>query len=162
MFWERESSTVEQLFALFKQALDTARHLEITPTFMTCKSVWPVGDQEGFGEAMVMLWQSLQKGKTEGSLKQFNSIRKLRSLSANMQLASKCQGMDGVCFKDGGSAYLLTRCTTNSVLFTKFIKGCEKRMGRMIKQDAALSVSLLLLILTNMNREFQLADVGIE
>jgi hypothetical protein len=79
-----------------------------------------------------------------------------------MQAASRKNEMDGICFKDGGNAYTLTRCSTNSVLFSKFIKGCEKRMGRVVKQDIALSVSVLLLILDNLNKELQNGATNIQ
>jgi hypothetical protein len=67
-----------------------------------------------------------------------------------MQQARIDVGQEGMCFKDGGKTFGLTRCCTNSALFTMFIKGCEKRMGRIIKQDMALSVDILLAVLRSL------------
>jgi hypothetical protein len=132
VFWEKEPSTVEGIFWVFQKACEDATHLGLTPAFMVDKGAWPLADNVGFGEAMLMLWQSLQRNRSTKNLVQFDTIRKLWSMSAN-----------------------LTRCTTNSVLFTKFIKGCEKRMGRNIKQDVALSVDILLQVLKQLQDELQ-------
>jgi hypothetical protein len=97
---------------------------------MVDKGAWPLGDNVGFGEAMLMLWQSLQRNRTTKELVQFDTIRKLRSMSANVQSRGTVNAMEGVGFKDGGNMFGLTRCTTNSALFKKFIKGCEKKNGK--------------------------------
>jgi hypothetical protein len=110
-----------------------------------------VDDQVGFGEAMLILWQSLQKGKNIAGHQQFDSVRKIRSLAANMQYARSEMSHDGVCFKEGGKAFGLIKCCTNLALFTMFMKGCEKRMGRIIKQDRALSIDILLVLLNNLD-----------
>jgi len=36
---------------------------------------------------------------------------------------------------------------TQSKLYAKFMKGCEKRMGRLVKQDLEISIEMLLAIL---------------
>jgi hypothetical protein len=59
----------------------------------------------------------------------------------------------GTSFKDGGKSFRLSKCSTDSVLFKAFIKGCERRMGRIIKQDSALSEEILLKVLTNLEHE---------
>lgn len=113
------------------------------------------GRQVGFGEAVLILWQSLQKGKNAETHQQFDSVRKIRSLAANLKGARSDRAHEGVGFKDGGKVFTLTRCQTDSVFFSSFMKGCEKRMGRTIKQDAVISVKLLLkLLLDNLQMEF--------
>jgi hypothetical protein len=158
MFWSRETSTVVGMYRLFEQTIQSAKHLGIEPELLKRDKKWPLVDQVGFGEAMLILWQSLQKGKNVATHQQFDSVRKIRSLAANIKAARPDQAYDGVSFKDGGKVLALTKCGTNSVFFTKFMKGCEKRMGRMLKQDAALSVELLLKLLENLDREFRRND----
>jgi hypothetical protein len=153
--WEKEPSTVSGMLQTYQRAETAARHLELTPSFLTCKQAWPIGDTVGFAEAMLLLWDSVQPNHKDGSTRQFDTVRKLRSMSSNIQGAS-CNGdKEGIGFKDGGSVYALSQCSTNLVLFTKFIKGCEKRMGKMIKQDVALSVKILLIVLENLEQEFK-------
>lgn len=161
MFWEKEPSTVEGIHRIFSQACEVAKHLGIQPDFMNPRKGWPIGDQLGFGEAMIILWQSLQPGKTSAINKQFDTIRKIRSMSANVQLCNSKSNFEGIGFKEGGSMYNLTHCSTNSTLFSKFIKGCEKRMGRTVRQDTALSVPILMQILTQLEKELENKELEI-
>jgi hypothetical protein len=155
MFWSRESATVNGMYRCFEQSLTASVHLGLMPQLLRRKKKWPIDDQVGFGEAMLILWQSLQKGKHVAQYQQFDSVRKIRSLAANMQYARAEGNQDGIGFKDGGKALGLVKCSTNSTLFSMFIKGCEKRMGRVIKQDVALSVDILLALLTSLEETCQ-------
>jgi hypothetical protein len=155
VFWDKETSTVGSMLQVFLRATTAAQHLSIMPSFLTSKTPWPLGDGVGFGEAMLLLWDSVQSIQGTNSGRQFDTIRKLRSMTANIQSTSYGAGIDGLGFKDGGHMFTLERCSTNSTLFSKFIKGCEKRMGRAIKQDVALSIPILLAIQTNLEREFK-------
>lgn len=155
VFWDKEPSTVKGMYQVFVRAEVAASHLKIVPRFLKCKGPWPLDDQVGFGEAMILLWDSVQPSRTDGKTRQFDTIRKLRSLSANLQSTSCQGGREGVGFRDGGNMLLLSQCSTNSVLFGKFIKGCEKRMGRIVRQDTALSVPILLKILNNLDCELK-------
>jgi hypothetical protein len=154
MFWSRETSTVLGMYRLFEQATKAAVHLGIEPEMLKGEKKWPLGDRVGFGEAVLILWQSLQKGKNVETHQQFDTIRKIRSLAANLKTARSDHAYDGVGFKEGGKVFSLKRCETDSVFFTSFMKGCEKRMGRTIRQDAAISVGLLLKLLENLQAEF--------
>jgi hypothetical protein len=149
------------MYRLFEQALQSAKHLGIEPELLKRDKKWPLEDQVGFWEAMLILWQSLQKGKNTSEYQQFDSVRKIRSLSTNIKMSRADKAYDGVSFKDGGKTFTLTKSGTNSVFFTKFIKGCEKRMGRLLKQDAALSVELLLIVLKNLEDKLQLESTTI-
>lgn len=158
VFWEKEPSTVSGMLQVFLRAQTSARHLGITPRFLTCKTPWPLADEVGFGEAMLLLWDSVQVIQNKGGNRQFDTIRKLRSMSANIQGASCHQSKEGIAFREGNSLFALQQCSTNSVFFSKFMKGCEKRMGKTIKQDTVLSVSILLVILENLDRDFKSAS----
>jgi hypothetical protein len=159
MFWSKEPSTVQGMFRVFEQNLKAATHLGLKPSFMKDRKVWPVDDNIGFGEASLILWQSLQRGKNAATGQQFDSIRKLRSLSSGMAAARPSDNMDGLGFKDKGKSFTLVKSGVDSALFCKFIKGCEKRMGRVVKQDMGLSVDILLAILQNLEDEF--GDTGV-
>lgn len=160
MFWSRETSTVVGMYRLFEQTVVSAKHLGIVPEMLKRDKKWPVDDKVGFGEAMLVLWQSLQKGKNVSSNQQFDSVRKIRGLATNMRSARVDPVYEGVSFKDGGKSFGLTRCGTSSVLFIKFMQGCEKRMGRVLRQDVGLSVPLLLCILDNLNVEYAEANTS--
>jgi hypothetical protein len=159
VFWEKEPSTVVGMLQVFSRATLSAQHLGITPAYLTSKKAWPIGDSVGFAEAMLLLWDSIQPNQKNGNTRQFDTVRKLRSMSANVCVASYySEEFSGVGFKEGGSMYLLERCPTNSLLFTMFMKGCEKRMGRVVRQDAALSIPVLLTILDNLELDLKSAS----
>jgi hypothetical protein len=67
--------------------------------------------------------------------------------------------MDGVSFKDKGKIMSLNWSGVDSALFSRFIEGCEKRMGPSVKQDMGLSVSILLKMLTNLETELGEGDM---
>jgi hypothetical protein len=157
VMWDKEPSTVGSMLQVFLRAHTAARHLGIMPSFLTSKRPWPMADQVGCGEAMLLLWDSIQTTQ-EGTTRQFDTIRKLRSMSANIQATSVVDELAGVGFRENGKMFMLDKCSTNSVFFSKFIRGCEKRMGRMIRQDAALSVPILLSVLGNLENEYKRSE----
>ena len=73
---------------------------------------------------------------------QFDSVRKLRSAARNTHLNSVIGAAATHAFMgERGKIFRLTSDPTYSQFFTKFIHGCEKRMGQ------ALSIEILLEIL---------------
>jgi hypothetical protein len=42
----------------------------------------------------------------------------------------------------------VTKCPTYSLWFEKFMRGCHKRMGEIVRPDRALSVNILLIMLS--------------
>lgn len=155
VFWSKESSTVEGMLCVYNQVKESALHLGVEPDLFHTRRGELVGDNVGFGEVVLMLWQSLQRTKGEGGLRQFDTIRKLRSLLASVQTTGATSFRGGLGFREDARMLILSQCSTNSLLFTKFIKGCEKRMGRRIKQDTALSVGILLRLLENLENELR-------
>jgi len=158
MFWSRETSTIHGMYRIYEQARRSSDVLGIRTSIHLQRKPWPLVDNVGFGDAMLLLWQSLQGGKTCADFQQFESIRKIRSLVTTMQQARGRETMDGVSFKDGTKSSTLFKTTSNSMLFSKFIKGCEKRMGRTIKQDAALALEVLVQIMRNLEKELEEVD----
>lgn len=163
MLWDKELSTVNSMLQVFTRATSAARHLGLTPSFLRSKQPWPLTHNVGFGEAMLLLWDSVQPRKQkDGATRQFDTIRKLRSMSRNIQSTSYLGKLEGLGVRDGGNSLALEHCATNSVLFTKFIQGCEKRMGRRVQQDTALSVHILIVILRQLQNELKSAEVSIQ
>lgn len=153
IFWARESTTVVGMYRLYEQALQTATHLGIKASVHRSREPWRMSDDVSFGDAMIILWRSLQRGRNNASHQQYESIRKIRSLASCMQNGRNEGGLRGTVFKDGNRLCEMSRSSTNCFVFSRFMQGCEKRMGRNIRQDAALSVDILLLILDNLERE---------
>jgi len=154
MFWSRESSTIIGMFRLYEQAQKASKVLGIHTSIHMQRKTWAIEDKIGFGDAMIILWQSLQMGKNCSDYQQFESIRKIRSLITTMHQSRGRETIEGVGFKEGSKTHVLAKSTSNSIFFSKFMKGCEKRMGRVVKQDAALSIEILLCLLRSLDEEF--------
>lgn len=158
MFWAREASTVNGMFRVYEQARKASEILGIQTSVHVHRKPWPLGDKVGFGDAMVILWQSLQGGKNCEKYQQFESIRKIRSLANTIHHSRGRESVDGLGFREGNKLNTLAKSSTGSVLFTRFMKGCEKRMGRVVKQDVALSLDILKKAMSNLDYELTQTD----
>ena len=127
----------------------------------TDQGPWPVGDFTGMGIAVTMLRRSLDVGRNNSSYLQFDSIRKLRSAARNTHLNSIVgAGATQAFMGEKGKIFRMTSDPTYSQLFTKFIHGCEKRMGREVRQDQALGLAIMLEILKDYQEELKREDVS--
>ena len=147
MMWSRESSTVIATYRDLKTSARLQLDLGLLPVGAD-QGPWPVGDFTGMAIAITMLRKSLDSGRNNNMYQQFDSVRKLRSAARNTHLNSVIGAAATHAFMgERGKIFRLTSDPTYSQFFTKFIHGCEKRMGRYVKQDQALSVEILLEIL---------------
>ena len=98
-----------------------------------------MGDFTGMGIAVAVLRKSLGSGRNSSMMvyyQQFDSIRKLRSASRNAHINSAIGAMaTQACMGEKRKIFRLMSDPAYSQLFTKFIYGCEKHMGRDVKQD---------------------------
>ena len=152
IFWSREKDTVEGTFGQLKKAKKLSEELGLRPSKVVL-GPWEVGDQQGMQVAIELLRASQGVGRNDAAYLQFDSIRKIRSAYANAYEASPL-GMNNMRFKGGrGQAFNITRSPTDSVFFQMFMKGCEKRMGRLVKQELGLAIDVLLMILSELENE---------
>ena len=107
-----------------------------------------MGDFTGMAIAVTILRKALDTGNNNNVYQQFDSVRKLRFAARNTHLNSVIGAASTQAFMgEQGNNFRLTSDPTYSQFFTKFFFGCEKRMGRYVKQDQALSLEILLEIL---------------
>ena len=155
ILWSRESSTVVNTYNSVYTSAKIAVSLGM-PLQNIEQGPWPVGDHCGFAIAVTMLRKSLDPGRNDALYQQFDSIRKLRSAWRNTYLNSVLgSNVTQVFMGEKGRTYRLTADPTYSQSFTKFIHGCEKRMGRRVKQDQAVSIAILKELLKNFRSELQ-------
>ena len=146
ILWSRETSTVygNYLVTVKKKTLSAEMNL---PIQFEPRGPWPVADRQGFQTAVEMVKQSRLQGKNDKTYQQFDSIRKFRSASTN-EFESGLEAADELMLVgDGGRSFRVSAVPTQSRLFVKFMRGCEKRMGRLVKQNKALDVRILLKML---------------
>jgi hypothetical protein len=106
---------------------------------------FPLEDSFGMCAAIVILQVSLNPGKYNWHV-QFGTVRKFRSAFSNVYHASK-EGLDAMVMAKDTQKMTVTKCPTDGQWFEKFMKGCHKRMGEIVKPDRALSSIILLEIL---------------
>ena len=142
ILWSRETSTVYNNYLVTVKKKNLSEDLGL-PAQCELRGPWPVDDGQGFQTAVEMVRQSRLAGKNDKSYQQFDSIRKFRSASTNEFESGIEASRELMLVGDGGRAFRLTSVPTQSRLFAKFMRGCEKRMGRLVKQNKALDVRIL-------------------
>ena len=162
MFWSKEGSTVGATYRALKKARGLSEQLGLTPVRIVV-GPWPLGDTVGFQIALEILRASKLPGRNDTMYTQFDSIRKIRSAYMNVLECDPSRGLDNKTLKtDKGQMLTQLNSCTQSKLFCMFMKGCEKRMGRFVKQDLGLSFEVLMEILRRFNMELALDTVNYE
>jgi len=101
VLWSRESSTVEKTLNRYVKARTWADQMGIRMNMDSTIQPWAIGDSNGFGEAIIMLRYSLEKGHNASSHCQFDTIRKIRTLSTNMYESSSINGASALSMRAG-------------------------------------------------------------
>ena len=105
---------------------------------------WPVVDTCGFQVALEMLKASQRPGKNVSSYTQFDSIRKIRTGYLDAYEAGLARCLNNSVFRSNkGQMFAMIEGATQSKLFSMFLLGCEKRMGRVVKQDLGILFEMM-------------------
>ena len=151
--WSYEPSTAMNTLRLLEKGKRMSKELGLPPVQIRV-GPWPVIDNCGFQIAIETLRSSQQPGRNDSTYTQFDSIRKLRSAYLTAYESSPSRCLDNKCFKSDKGQYLsIIKSETQSKLFTMFMQGCEKRMGRLVNQNLGLSLDMLKIILNNYEDE---------
>jgi hypothetical protein len=109
---------------------------------------YPSFDHVGYEIAIQMLLMSRRKGIHSPTHLQFDTIRKLRTVYGNHQRSTPQANQMTLSMGDQKGRY--TRFSYDmcaSLWFTRFIEGCQRRMGQIWKPNQAFSNELLLEVL---------------
>ena len=154
MFWSREPSTVSNTLSTLKRAKNCSEEIGMKPINLQV-GPWPIADNVGFQVAIEMIKHSQGKGRNSSKYIQFDSIRKIRSAYSNVFESGPSRCIDNRKLRsDKGQMMHFVSGDTDSKLFGMFVKGCEKRMGRYVKQDCGMTNELLHAILDRYDKEF--------
>jgi hypothetical protein len=153
VLWSREASTVANTMYGLKKEYRLSKELGMDPIRIKM-GPWPVKDTQGFQVAITMVRTSRDRGRNAQSYVQFDSIRKIRSAHSNAFEA----GVEGALFTEvfrgeHGKMCELSHAPTESTLSRMVMKGCEKRMGRLVNQDLGLAFDVLMEMLSNYDEE---------
>ena len=159
VMWSREPLTVGNTLRLLEKGRKLSGELDLPPVPISV-GPWPVQDNCGFQIAIEILRSSQRPGKNDSTYSQFDSIRKLRSAYLTAFEAGPERCLDNACLKtERGQISTLLNSETQSKLFYMFMQGCEKRMGRLVKQDIGMSMGMMKAMLEIYEKELNLPDV---
>ncbi len=155
VLWSRERSTVSSALGNVRKGRRMSEALNLDPVILPL-GPWPLEDTQGFQIALEMVRASQEPGKNDGSYQQFDTIRKLRSSYSSVYESSPRGAHIGLTFKGHyGKMVHFTDSVLNCLLFRLFMTGLEKRMGRLVCQDLALDVRVLMVMLNNIELELR-------
>ena len=141
--WSREPSTISHNLRSLKMIIENCEKRGCNPKLPPL-GPHPLEDVYGFTIAYSMLIQSRRKGKHCDTHTQFATIRHQRSTFSNLYMASSLAPSFLTSISSAGQTKAhLTACPTNTPWFTKWIRGCETRMGYVIKQNKAITLEVL-------------------
>jgi predicted Zn-ribbon and HTH transcriptional regulator len=162
IFWSREPSTVASTHNTITRARKCSEDLGLEPIKIHL-GPWPVADTCGFQVAIEMLKHSQGQGKNDASYIQYDSIRKARSAYSNVFEGGPVRCLDNRKLKtEKGQMLSFVSGPTDSKLFSMFMMGCEKRMGRFVKQDVGISLPVLQEMLNLYDEELKNVNVSLD
>ena len=142
--WSREPSTIAKNTQGLARLIRTCEGSGFAPELPRL-GPFPVKDASGFCVAFSMLIHSRQAGRHTKLYTQFDTIRKQRSAFSNVYFASAESEQFGIVLAMGDrSNGQITKCPTHSFWFSRWSKGCQTRMGFILKQNKAISINVML------------------
>ena len=151
-FWATEPPTVSKNLSELRRGANIATALGFKHGMFRPMGPYPIEDTFGMGPAIVMLQLSLNAGLNDKHV-QYNTVRKFRSSYANVYNAS-ISALSGTTMVGGTKRLGVTNCPTHSDWFTRFAKGCHKRMGDNTRPDRAISINIMLEIYRQLEHEW--------
>jgi hypothetical protein len=143
--WSVEPRTVSRTLAECRRGSNIANSLGFKHKLFRPMGPFTLDDTFGMSAAIVILQVSLNPGKYDKNV-QFGTIRKFRSAFSNVYHAS-AEAQDAMVMAKDTRKLTMTKCATYGLWFERFMKGCHKRMGEIVRPDRALSSIILLEIL---------------
>lgn len=152
LIWSREPSTVEKNLWNINNIIATCEASGFEPTLPPLGPL-PFDDMYGWTVAFTMILHSTRKGRNAKGYTQFATIRKNRSAFSNLYSISAFGVRENeVISLKSEPAAAITACPTSSIWFTRWISGCETRMGYVEKKNKAISIDLFLAMLETFKR----------
>jgi hypothetical protein len=145
-FWSRAKSTISANTASMRAMVSSSINDFGLPSGPCVDpGPFPNFDHCGYQVAMQMVAASLQEGRYSASHKQWDTVRRIRSVFSNQVKASALSNAYPLSLTDGkGSSFQrITQDPCGSLWFQRFTEGCRKRMGQDWRPNRAISVTLM-------------------
>ena len=143
-FWSRRPNTVKDIVREFKYHRTTSERMGFAP--YRHADIWPEEVSYGLEYAITMLWKSLEPGRHEENVK-YSTIRKARSAATNIEEVLRVPGEIGKMVKHGRRWELESPLPSNSQYLNRFMQGLRGRLGERLRQDLALTPSIVVAVL---------------
>jgi hypothetical protein len=141
-FWLRSPGTVTELTRMFREEVALGRVYDFQ-MFPKPMGPFPPDYDGGMRAAIGLLHRSKRPEKHEDKLK-FSSARKTRSVHSNMSMASALGGATAQSVRSDKGHQALTTAPTDAEWFGRFMTGLRARVGERRRQDAAISIALMI------------------
>ena len=147
-FWSRASSTVTQNASKLREALSLSRRLGLMGPYAEPGPL-PPKDHCGYEVAMQIVLSSPDPGRHSPDYKQWDTIRRIRTVFSNQSRASRVANayVSSLSDMDGKNYTRITKEVCCSLWFARFARGCNRRMGQDWRPDQAISVDLEIALL---------------
>jgi hypothetical protein len=153
-FWSRRPSTVAGLVRGFKEQVDMGDILGL----QMFEPMGPFSRQYNSGilAAVGVLMRAQKPGRHEERLK-YSSVRAARTVHTNT-FGATAMGIEGaMVWRSDKTRFVATKAPTDSAWFVRFMSGFRLRVGERVQQDAAISISLMMLIQTLLEEDWEAA-----
>ena len=153
-FWARSKETVKNHLSGAKIMAKYGRTLGFTP--MPPLGPFRLGQHNGMMQAIMLEMRSMEPGRKENSTVQFGTARKLRATTTVLWGASPASGAD-IVMSAGNlkGRYIATLCPSESRWYELFSIGISSRMGDIVHQDRAYTLSIVLAIVEMFEEQFR-------
>jgi hypothetical protein len=154
-FWSRSLDTLKGLRRMFKDEIQIGNSLgfKIFPTPM---GPFPTHYDGGIRAAIGTICHTNRPGKHEAK-QTYSSAHKARSVHANIHLASGLGGATSQAIRSDKGHQPISNTPTESEWFNHFMTGLQSRIGERRKQDAAISIALMIELQKRLELEWQAA-----
>ena len=151
-FWSRRPGTVHGLVNLFREQVEVGEDFGFN-------MFHPLGPfnfnyDSGMGAAIGILWRSRKAGLHEPTMK-FSSVRKARSLHTDIYNASASHADRVMVWRSERTRFVATTAPTETEWFNRFMTGFKARVGERVKQDAAISIDVMVQLQATLETDWQ-------
>lgn len=155
----RAMTTTKAHAGAIKRIVWNCETIRKTPTIPP-RGPAPLWDAVGMSVAVDMLHNSLTGvARVPGETHiQFESMRRVRATFTKTWISSPQGIAEGAAFSSGYVKSTLTSCPTEQELFSRFLRGCEIRMGYATKANRSLTTKTIVRLLELIKQE-ALAEV---
>ncbi len=151
-FWSRRPGTIHGLVNLFREQVEVGEDFGFN-------MFHPLGPfnfnyDSGMGASIGILWRSRKPGLHEATMK-FSSVRKARSLHTDIYNASSVNAADVMVWRSDRTRFVATTAPTETEWFNRFMIGFKARVGERVKQDAAISIDVMVQLQATLELDWQ-------